>query len=96
MVARAHRTPALTEARIRKALAAFWTRVEAVNVWANKEGWGIFNGCEIQRIDEDAKFDSDEAALEHVQRLAAMGQPHGSALHQEALELLKIAEGIHV
>lgn len=40
---------------------------------ACEEGWGLFNGGEIQRLDEQAVFKSDEAALDHVETLASAG-----------------------
>lgn len=29
-------------------------------------GWGLFNGCEIQRCDTCARFESDMAAVHHI------------------------------
>ncbi len=68
----------------------FYQRVQQINLWADREGWALFNAdalsgfVEIQRDDVDAKFPSDEDALHHVQRLAGMG----SAMHRAALDML--------
>ena len=63
--------------------------VEAVNRFAEREGWAIFNDCEIQRIDcpDDGSapsFRGDDGALRHVRQLADAG----SALHRKALALI--------
>jgi hypothetical protein len=55
--------------------------VSQINWFAQHEGWGVFNGGEIQRDDEMGYFDSDDEAVEHVKRLAE----GGSMLHQVAL-----------
>lgn len=65
------------------------------NHWAFLEGWALFNDGEIQRLDcgrydsitgeesdTEPVFDSDEEALEYVQRKASAGSPY----HQEAIE----------
>lgn len=62
------------------------------DIQAFKEGWGIFNDNEIQRLDhpsetgieglpEDPVFESDEAAVSFVLKKAAQG----SAFHKEAI-----------
>jgi hypothetical protein len=56
---------------------------EAINVFAQHEGWGIFNGTELQRDDELNIFANDDDALAFVKRLADAG----SVLHQHAIEL---------
>jgi hypothetical protein len=55
------------------------------NTLAESEGWGLFNGSEIQRIDEAGVFDSDEDALFFVGYKAAQG----SEYHAHALALTK-------
>jgi hypothetical protein len=57
------------------------------NTRAAREGWGLFNRdvlgrAEIQRVDGDAKFVSDAAAVAYVRRQAEAG----SAYHQRALD----------
>jgi hypothetical protein len=54
-----------------------------INWFAESEGWAIFNGNQIQRDDELAKFETDEDAIAFVQRLADLG----SQLHLSALDL---------
>ncbi len=61
-------------------------RVQAVNRFAQFEGWGIFNDREIQRDDEMDRFGSDDDAVDHVRQLASAG----SWLHREALALLRL------
>lgn len=55
---------------------------------AKREGWALVNYdstglLQIQRLDEANVFNSDEAAIAHVARLAMAG----SILHQEAMSL---------
>jgi len=61
------------------------------NTQAYAEGWGLFNGCEIQKLDEgripcgdetgDYPFESDDHAIAYVRRKAGEGSPY----HQQAL-----------
>jgi hypothetical protein len=44
-----------------------------INWFAQHEGWGIFNGGEIQRDDELNVFASDDDAIDFVRRLAEAG-----------------------
>jgi hypothetical protein len=60
-------------------------RVQAVNRFAQFEGWAIFNDREIQRDDEMDRFASDDDAAAHVRHLAC----EGSRLHREALSLVR-------
>jgi hypothetical protein len=75
------------------ALREFGKRHEPV-IWtvedqkaAEVEGWSLFNhphAPEIQRDDEAAVFESDEAAIQFVLRLANAGRPYAQrafALH---------------
>lgn len=62
------------------------------NIQAFTEGWGIFdcdgseNGpWQIQRIDEDEKFPSDDEAWLHVAEKAKAG----SAYHRGAIEFIR-------
>lgn len=55
--------------------------INKINQFAEKEGWAIFNGCEIQRDDELKFFVNDDAAIAHVRTLA----DRGSYLHATAL-----------
>jgi hypothetical protein len=52
------------------------------NSRASHEGWGLFNGNQIQRDDESGRFRSDAAARAYVAKRARMG----SAYHKDALE----------
>lgn len=61
-------------------------RVEAVNRFAQLEGWAIFNRRAIQRDDDLGRFASDEDAVAHVRQLAT----GGSRLHREALVLTRL------
>ena len=61
-------------------------RVQAVNRFAQFEGWGIFNDQELQRDDEMDRFESDDDAVAHVRQLASAG----SRLHCEALAVLRL------
>jgi hypothetical protein len=63
-------------------------RINEINVFAEHEGWAIFNGNEIQRDDIQNVFSGDDAAIRHVNRLAA----HGSTLHRMALEICADAQ----
>jgi hypothetical protein len=45
------------------------------NVIVEGPGWALFNGCEIQRDDESSVFPDDDAAIAHVRKLAALGDP---------------------
>lgn len=45
------------------------------------EGWGFFNGGEIQRDDEANLLSSDDEAIDHVRRAAEAG----SLVHQAAI-----------
>jgi hypothetical protein len=56
---------------------------EAYNTAAQAEGWGVFNGCEIQRDDDRDVFASDDEAIAHVRELADAG----SAFHRAAIRL---------
>jgi hypothetical protein len=68
---------------------SFWTDnsgedcAAQINWFAQHEGWGLFNGGEIQRDDELNIFANDIEAIEHVRRLSEAG----SVLHKVALEL---------
>jgi hypothetical protein len=63
------------------------------NQQAHAEGWGIFDLCEVgradpyqlQRIDEDERFASDDDAWRYVTARAA----EGSAYHRTALDFLR-------
>lgn len=63
------------------------------NGQAHAEGWGIFDLCEegrtdpyqLQRVDEDARFASDDEAWRHVAARAA----EGSTYHSAALDFLR-------
>jgi hypothetical protein len=60
------------------------------NASAEQEGWGVFLNSdtrrhEIQRLDEEAVFASDEQALAHVRERAGAG----SFPHKAALELVQ-------
>lgn len=63
------------------------------NRQAHEEGWGIFDLCEVgradpyqlQRVDEDERFASDDDAWRHVAARAA----EGSAYHSAALAFLR-------
>lgn len=65
--------------------------IDAVNYFAVREGWGLFNDGEIQRVDcpdggiepNEPPFLGDDDAIEHVRALAEAG----SALHLQALAL---------
>lgn len=57
--------------------------VATVNVFAESEGWAIFNGDEIQRDDEMSVFADDDAAIRWVTEMAE----RGSSLHRTALDL---------
>jgi hypothetical protein len=50
---------------------------------ASREGWAIFNDCEIQCDDEAEAFESDEAAIRWIRFRAEAG----SDLHQRALRI---------
>lgn len=50
---------------------------------AQAEGWGVFDGRDIQRDDEANVFASDDDAIEHVRRLADAG----SMMHRAAFML---------
>lgn len=57
----------------------------AADVVADAEGWGIFNGGEVQRDDEANTFASDDDARAYVERMAAAGSPvHAAALRRVA------------
>lgn len=62
-------------------------RLRWINYFADQEGWAIFEsderGLEIEMVDEYAKFPDDDAAIEHVRRLAEAG----SKLHELALQI---------
>lgn len=52
-----------------------WLLVDEINTNVEHEGWALFDyDCtgllQIQRIDERVRFDSDEAAIDHVKRCA--------------------------
>jgi len=51
------------------------------NARASGEGWGLFNGDEIQRLDESETFLNDKDAIAFVREIADMG----SEYHAEAL-----------
>ncbi|MFC6623921.1 hypothetical protein [Novosphingobium panipatense] len=63
------------------------------NRQAHAEGWGIFDLCEVgrpdpyqlQRVDADECFASDDEAWRHVAARAA----EGSAYHRAALDFLR-------
>lgn len=58
----------------------------AVDAVADAEGWGIFNGGELQRDDEANTFASDDDARAYVERMAAAGSPvHAAALRRLAI-----------
>ena len=57
--------------------------VATVNVFAECEGWAIFNENEIQRDDEMGIFPDDDAAILWVREMA----DRGSSLHRTALDL---------
>lgn len=75
--------PAITAAHVASVRELDRLRMSFNNVRAIREGWGLFNGNEIQRDDESAKFRSDAEALAYVKRRAAKG----SAYHRSALAL---------
>lgn len=50
---------------------------------ACKEGWGLFNGGEIQRLDEEGILEDDDAAL----TLVMLKAKEGSSTHKKALKL---------
>lgn len=83
-------TRTMTAKQRTTAARRFYQRVQQINLFADREGWALFNAdalsgfVEIQRDDTMAKFPDDEEALYHVQRLAGMG----SALHRAALDML--------
>lgn len=57
----------------------------AVDAVADAEGWGIFNGSDLQRDDEANTFASDDDARAYVERMAAAGSPvHAAALRKLA------------
>lgn len=63
--------------------------IHDVGVFADVEGWGIFNDGEIHRDDERGRFASDAQAIAHVERCAGAGSVlHGIALaiHARALQ----------
>ena len=63
------------------------------NEQAHAESWGIFDLCEVgrpdpyqlQRVDEDERFASDDHAWRYVAARAA----EGSAYHRGALDFLR-------
>ncbi len=57
--------------------------IDAINDLAHSEGWAIFNECEIQKDDDFDSFDGDDAAIAHVERMAASG----SRWHAKAIEI---------
>jgi hypothetical protein len=67
---------------LHQAVEKIWTVGDANK--ADAEGWSLFDAggrFEIERDDETEIFDSDEAAVAHVERRAA----EGSTLHAKAL-----------
>lgn len=64
-----------------------------INHFAEEEGWGLFNAelaPEIQRIDESETFPGDDAAREHVLKLAEAG----SYLHELAVKIVDDAAAV--
>lgn len=60
------------------------------NINQLNEGWAIFesigntNQWQIERIDEDARFESDIYAIKHVYKMAL----NGSKIHSDALQFM--------
>lgn len=70
-------------------------QIDAINYFAELEGWAIFNDCEIQRIDSpddgrEPQFLGDDDAIEHVRACAEAG----SALHLSAFAIHMANEAI--
>lgn len=70
------------------------TLTKAEREQARREGWDVFNDCEIQRIDDpcageegytDPKFPGDAEAIAFVKYWAE----RGSQLHSKALEMVQ-------
>ena len=89
-------TMSKTEREIAREQVQHYRTIEAINHFAVREGWGLFNDGEIQRIDSpdgppepaEPPFLGDDDAIEHVRQLAEAG----SALHVAALAIHKAAE----